>query len=351
VPSKQAWLYVFDRVTGEPIWPIEERPVPKGDVPGEWYAPTQPHPPESLRYARNFLDAPDDLIDFTPELRAEALERLKRYKYEKSVFAPPITGSVDGVIGAIVAGTATNWPGGGYDPELHYAFAPAGNTPSARSIVAPPAEFSDIRYVSGVAGQRFTPVMGPGDCCAADAPQTAARAREAAGAPAAAPSAPAAPAITPASGLQIQGLPIVKPPYGLLAAIDLDQGKVAWQTPHGDTPDNIRNHPALKGRNIPKTGQPNTSGVGLLVTRTLVIMGDPQVTTTSEHPRGAMLRAYDKKTGQQVGAVLMPAPQSGSPMTYTIDNRQYIVVAVSGGNYSGEYMAFALPESGPTQHE
>jgi quinoprotein glucose dehydrogenase len=359
VPSKQSWLYVFDRVTGDPIWPIEERQVPKGDVPGEWYAATQPHPPDALRYARNFLDVPGDLIDFTPELHAEALERLKRYKYDKSVFAPPVAGSVDALLGAIVAGTATNWPGGGYDPELHYAFAPAGNTPSARSIVAPPPEFSDIRYVSGIAGQRFTPVMGPGDCCAADAPQTAARAREAAAPPAAgaapstpsAPSAPAAPVVTAATGLQIQGLPIVKPPYGLLAAIDLDRGMVAWQTPHGDTPDNIRNHPALKGKNIPKTGQANTSGVGLLVTKTLVIMGDPQVTTTSEHPRGAMLRAYDKKTGQQVGAIWMPAPQSGSPMTYIIDNRQYIVVAVSGGNYSGEYLAFALPESGPTQHE
>ena len=163
-----------------------------------------------------------------------------------------------------------------------------------------------------------------------------------------APSRTGCPALTAATGLQIQGLPIVKPPYGLLAAIDLDQGKLAWQTPHGDTPDNIRNHPALKGKDIPKTGQANTSGVGLLVTKTLVIMGDPQVTTTSEHPRGAMLRAYDKKTGQQVGAVWMPAPQSGSPMTYMVENRQYIVVAISGGNYSGEYLAFALPQGGST---
>ncbi len=96
--------------------------------------------------------------------------------------------------------------------------------------------------------------------------------------------------------------------------------------------------------NIGKTGQPGTSGVGLLVTKTLVIMGDPQVTTTATRPRGAMLRAYDKRTGQQVGEIWMPAPQSGSPMTYRVDGKQYIVVAVSGGNYSGEYLAFALPE-------
>src|SRR5213593_3727411 len=179
VPSKQGWLYVFDRVTGEPIWPIVEKPVPQSVVPGEKTSPTQPHPPEKLQYARNYLKVPDDLIDFTPEMRAEALERLKRYKWAPSPFNPAILGNVNGIIGAIVGGTATNWPGGGYDPELHIVFAPAGNTPGSRSIVAPPAGFSDIRYVSGVAGQPFREVLGPGDCCAADAPRTADRAREA----------------------------------------------------------------------------------------------------------------------------------------------------------------------------
>src|SRR5205807_2947304 len=136
-----------------------------------------------------------------------------------------------------------------------------------------------------------------------------------------------------------------KPPYGVLAAINLDRGELMWQAPHGDTPDDVRTHPALRGLNIPKTGQAGTQGVGLLVTKTLVIMGDPQVTTTAEHPRGAMLRAYDKATGKEVGAVWMPAPQSGSPMSYKgPDGRQYIVVAVTGGNYWGEYIGFALPE-------
>jgi quinoprotein glucose dehydrogenase len=138
-------------------------------------------------------------------------------------------------------------------------------------------------------------------------------------------------------------LPISKPPYGMLAAIDLDKGELKWQTPHGDTPDAVRNHPALKGLNIPKTGQAQVSGVGPLVTKTLAVMGDPVATTTPEHPRGAMLRAYDKQTGQQVGAVYMPAVQSGNPMTYAVDGKQYIVVAISGGNYSGEYVAYALP--------
>src|SRR5439155_13261441 len=148
-----------------------------------------------------------------------------------------------------------------------------------------------------------------------------------------------------AAGLNVQGLPIAKPPYGVLAAINLDRGELVWQAPHGDTPDDIRNHPALKGMTIPKTGQAGTQGVGLLVTKTLVIMGDPQVTTTAEHPRGAMLRAYDKATGKEVGAIWMQAPQSGSPMTYMVDGKQYIVVATSGGPYSGEYLAFGLSDT------
>ena len=145
--------------------------------------------------------------------------------------------------------------------------------------------------------------------------------------------------------LNVQGLPLVKPPYGLIAAIDLNRGELLWQTPHGDTPDNVRNHPALKGLTIPKTGQ--NGNVGLLVTKTLVVSGDVQVTTTPEHPRGAMLRAYDKKTGKEVGGVLMPAPQSGSPMTYSVDGKQYIIVAISqivgNAGYSGEYLALTLP--------
>jgi quinoprotein glucose dehydrogenase len=125
--------------------------------------------------------------------------------------------------------------------------------------------------------------------------------------------------------------------------VNLDRGEIVWQVPHGDTPDNIRNHPALRGMTIPKTGQVGTGGVGSAVTKTLVVMGDPQVTTTSEHPRGAMLRGYDKTTGKEVGALWMAAPESGSPMTYLADGKQYIVVAISGGSYSGEYVAFALP--------
>ncbi len=141
----------------------------------------------------------------------------------------------------------------------------------------------------------------------------------------------------------------MKPPYGVISAIDLNNGTLKFQVPHGDTPDAVRNHPLLRGLNIPKTGQGGS--VGVLVTKTLVISGDPQLTAPPGRARGAMLRAYNKQTGEQVGEVLMPAPISGSPMTFSVDNRQYIIVAVSGGNYTGEYIAFALPqgEVRPTQ--
>jgi quinoprotein glucose dehydrogenase len=133
----------------------------------------------------------------------------------------------------------------------------------------------------------------------------------------------------------------VKPPYGQISAIDLKSGEVVWQRPHGETPDNVRNHPALRGMSIPRTGRPGTAGT--LVTKTLVIAGETSFGPTPSGARGAMLRAYDKATGTEVGAVYMPAPQSGSPMSYMHNGEQFVVVAVSGAGYSGELMAFTLP--------
>jgi quinoprotein glucose dehydrogenase len=369
VPSKQAWLYVFDRVTGVPIWPIEEKPVPKGDVPGEWYAPTQPHPPAALMYGRNALNE-EDLIDFTPELRAQAKKNLERYKwYPGVVYNPPIVGNVNELLGAINMGNAnggTNWPGGGYDPDTHTVFAQAAMASiAAESVAPPPAGFSNLEYQAGVMGQPFRIREAAGSGTYADTPQRPAGSGSTAGrGQSATPQGAPAPSATSPSpgtggtgagvgrgagegGLTVQGLSIVKPPYGALAAIDLEKGVVKWRTPHGDTPDNVRTHALLKGVNVPKTGQ--SGSVGLVITKTLVILGDPQFTTTDEHPRGAMLRAYDKVTGKEVGAVFMPAPQSGSPMTYMLNGRQFIVVAVSGGPYSGEYIAFSLPANASTR--
>ena len=204
----------------------------------------------------------------------------------------------------------------------------------------PNRDFSDVDWVQGFADRGVVYVTGPGEDVGADAlPQrTRATTPRPTGAPAAAPTTTTGEA---AQSLNPLGLPLLKPPYGQITAIDMDTGEFLWQTPHGETPDAVRNHPALAGLTIPRTGQ--GAAVGALVTRTVVIAGDPQATVTPQHPRGAMLRAYDKRTGGEVGAVFMAAPQSGTPMTYAVNGRQHIVVAISGGAYSGEYVAFRLP--------
>ena len=198
------------------------------------------------------------------------------------------------------AGRATsNWPGGGFDPESQVVFVHAANAGvSAYSLMHRP-DLGDGQYVSGVAGRQG------------------------------------------GSGLNLQGLPLVKPPYGVLAAIDLKTGDLKWQVAHGETPDNIRNHKLLQGLTIPRTGQSGSQG--LVLTRSLVIIGDRLVTSPPGRERGAMLRAYDKETGQQVGEVLMPAAQTGSPMTYMLDGKQYIVVASSSSIKPGELVAYRLP--------
>ena len=329
-PTKQGFLYVFDRITGKPVWPFEERKVEQGDVPGEWYSPTQPFPTRPGAYSRNGVST-DDLIDFTPAMREQALKIASRY-HLGPVYTPPVVSKIDGPLGTLTLGTAsggTNWPGASYDPETHTVYAYACNAcVFPIGLVPPPSkQFSDMTYVAGTAGQEVRVRTGPGEGVGADSPM---------------------PAKAPPGGvgggfvaLNVDGLPLIKPPYGTISAINLDRGEIVWQIAHGETPDVVRNHPALKGLSIPRTGQTGYN-VGTLITKTLVIAGDGQVTTTTEHPRGAMLRAYDKATGKEVGAVYMPAPETGSPMTYMLNGKQYIVIAVSGGPYSGEYIAFTL---------
>jgi quinoprotein glucose dehydrogenase len=326
-PTKQAYLYVFDRVTGQPIWPMEEKPVEKGDVPGEWYSPTQPFPSKPPAYDRQGVSI-DDLIDFTPELRAEAVKVVARYKMGP-LFTPPVVSKLEGPLATLQlpsAGGATNWPGGSYDPETHILYVFSQSTIGALGLVPPPnASVSNMAYIEGTAarGARLSGGVGSNSAPAAAAPSSSG---EGGGA-----------------SLSVQGLPLVKPPYGRITAIDMNKGEILWQIAHGETPDNIRNHPALKGLDLPRTGRPGL--IGTLVTKTLVVAGEGGFFTTQTGERGAMLRAYDKATGNEVGALFMPAPQSGSPMTYMLNGRQYIVVAISGVNYSGELVAFRLPRS------
>lgn len=330
-PSKQVFLYVFDRETGQPIWPIEERPVPSGDVPGEWYAPTQPIPTRPPAYGRQGVTL-DDLIDFTPELRAEAEERVSYYRLGP-IFTPPSVSRLDGPLGTLMApaqGGGTNWPGGSYDPETQVLYVSSNSSLGSLGLMPPYPGQSDMAYIQGNA------VTGP---------RTSGGAGSSAGGGRTSFSVPPRPRLSAEqrrrAQLTVQGLPLLKPPYGVISAIDMTRGEIAWQIPHGETPDHIRNHRALEGLDIPRTGQPGS--VGTLVTRTLLIAGEPQTHTTPSGDRGAMLRAYDKATGDEVGALWMPAPQSGSPMTYLLDGEQYLVVAISGGGYSGELIAFRAP--------
>lgn len=330
VPSKQGWLYCFDRATGVPIWPIEEKPVPQSTMKYEETSKTQPFPTKPVPYGRTHV-AENDLIDFTPALRAQALANLKFFRWEPTPYVPP-TGPESKLLGSInIANTTgnTNWPGAGFDIETGIFYSHAHN--SAVSVGHyDEEEFSKVSPENK--GNRTPRWEAEPDY----------------GRPRAPGAAPAAPAFGGNEGRRklgegLDGLPIVKPPYGVLSAIDLkNPDKLLFQVPHGETPDNIKNHPLLKGMNIPRTGQPGNAGV--LITKTMVVVGDPQVTTKNGQ-RGASVRAYDKMTGAEIGEVRVPAQVLGMPMTYSVDGRQYIVVGVSGGNYTGEYIAFRLPES------
>ncbi|MGE0463867.1 MAG: PQQ-binding-like beta-propeller repeat protein [Vicinamibacterales bacterium] len=303
--TKQGWVYVFDRVTGQPVWPIEERPVEKGDVPGEWYSPTQPFVTKPPAFERQGV-AIDDLIDFTPELRAEAVKLVQQYKIGP-LFTPPVVSKWEGPRATLMLPNVTggaNWQGGSLDPETNYFYIFSNTNVSALGLAPGDGVKSDMLYVRGFAGD-------PNDKSGRPAfPNT-----------------------------NVQGLPLTKPPYGRITALDLNKGTLAWQIAHGDTPDNVKNHPALKGLDIPRTGRQGR--IGVLTTKTLVIAGEGGMNTTPQG-RGAMLRAYDKATGADAGAVYMPAPQTGSPMTYMLNGQQYITVSVSAPGFPGELIAYRL---------
>jgi quinoprotein glucose dehydrogenase len=330
-PTKQAWVYVFDRVTGKPVWPIEERPVPQSTAPGEKTSATQPFPTKPPAFDRQGTSEAD-LIDFTPEIKAEAMKIAARYKMGP-IFTPAVVSNYEGPLGTLMLPATTggaNWQGGSFDPEtgILYVFS---NTQMAPIGLVPPGNRSDMRWVEGAAR---APVAAPP---AGTSPAVSARPPGGRGGAAGGEGGGG----EGGGGLTVMGLPLVKPPWGRITALDLNKGEIVWQVAHGDTPDNVRNNPALKGLTIPRTGRPGR--IGVLTTKTLVIAGEGGFYTTPTGQRGAMFRAYDKGTGREVGALYMPAPQTGSPMTYMLNGRQYIVVAISGAGYSGELLAFRLP--------
>jgi quinoprotein glucose dehydrogenase len=261
------------------------------------------------------------------------VELVKKYKMGP-MFTPPVVSKPEGPIALLTRALAgTNWKGGSFDPETHVAYVYSTGAIGSMGLVPPPEGFSDMRYISGnvLTGARLTGGSGSAAGGGRSVAGGAATNAEAAGAEGGG-----------GGGLTVRGLPLGKPPYGRITAVDLDKGEIKWQIAHGETPDNVKNNPVLKGVNIPRTGQGGMAAT--LVTKTLVISGEPRAGMTSTGVRGAMLRAYDKSTGAEVGAVYMPAPESGAPMTYMLDGKQYILLAVSGGAYSGELVAFRLPD-------
>jgi quinoprotein glucose dehydrogenase len=330
-PTKQGFVYVLDRTTGKPVWPIPEKKVPKGDVPGEWYSPTQPFPSAPPPFARQGVTEAD-LIDWTPEIKARAREIASHYVLAGLYTPPPLVN--DKIFGALnLPGLqgGINWPGASYDPDTHllYCFAKnqfeitgvvqgadgkvvqRGGPPAAGSADPNGGTFGGVASLKGATGRQ----RGVNDRDGLHDP------------------------IVPGL-ISIEGIPLMKPPYGTITAIDLSKGTQAWQIVHGETPDHIKNHPLLKGVTIPRTGQ---SGIlGTLTTKTLIICGDCGLFTDETGRKGARLRAYDKATGEQKGAVFMDKVQTGATMTYLHNGKQYLVCAV-GGSFGADILAFALP--------
>jgi quinoprotein glucose dehydrogenase len=335
-PTKQSFLFVLNRETGEPIWPIEERPVPQSSVPKEKTSPTQPFPTRPLPFDRQGIGV-DDLIDFTPALRAEALEVIKRFQIGP-MYTPPVLSDAGGPLATLQVPSdhgGANWPGGALDPETNRLYIHSHTAVFAVGIVPADPEVSDMGYVSGIARAGGPPAAPAGEGAGVADPGRSGRGR---GAGAGGAGGGRGRAVT-----TVQGLPLIKPPYDRITAYDMNSGDLLWQKTHGATADEIRNHPALKGLDVARLGHYGRIFIGVLATKSLVIAGEGGVHTNEAGQRVALLRAYDKATGADVGAVPMPEKQTGSPMTYTVNGLQFLVVAVSGAS-GAELIAYALPQ-------
>ena len=286
--TKQAFVYTFDRTNGKPVWPIEERPVGKTDVPGEVTSPTQPFPTKPPAFDRQgFTDA--DLIDFTPALHAEAVEGTKVFR-KGPIFTPgSLADAADGTSGTLVLPSFTggaNWEGGSFDPDTSTLYVGSYTQPSVAAL-RPEPDFSNMPYIAG--GGAALPLLN--------------------------------------------GLPVVKPPYGRITAIDMSMGDFRWQIANGPTPKDIAENPALKGVTIAATGRATRAVV--LATKTLLF--------AAEGWGGApLLRAHDKATGEVLAEIKLPGAVGDVPMSYAIAGKQYIALSVAGER-GAEIVALSLP--------
>ncbi|GAB5498331.1 MAG: membrane-bound PQQ-dependent dehydrogenase, glucose/quinate/shikimate family [Pseudohongiellaceae bacterium] len=291
--TKQAWVYAFDRNTGEPIWPIVERPVPQGDVPSEWYSPTQPFPTRPAAFDRQGFTE-DDLIDFTPEIRQLALEAIEGYRLSESLFEPPsLADSPDGTIGRLGLPSSTggaNWEGSAIDPETGILYVPSRTQLQVLSLAKNPESDIDLSQAFGVRIPR------------------------------------------------VQGLEVVKPPYGRITAIDMNSGDHLWWVANADTPERIAEHELLQGVDLPDTGVPTRAGI--LLTKSLLFVAEGNGNqNASPH-----IRAFNKETGELIHRWELPDLQTGLPLSYEHDGVQYLALFVGGTTSPAELVVYALPD-------
>ena len=289
--TKQGWAYVFDRATGVPVWPIPELPVPEGMIPGERTSPTQPFPTKPPAFALQGL-MEDDLIDFTPELRAEALDIIDNYVYGPIFTPASLPDQSTGKRGTIFvpsAGGGANWPGAGFDPESNVLFVPASNGAFTPYMGTLPADESNFRYYR----LQNRGVVGP------------------------------------------RGLPLLKPPYSTITAFDMNRGEILWQVPNGDKMARVDAHPALDGLDLPPLGGGGRHPV--LVTSTLLIHGQ-------DMGYGPNLIARDKATGEELARIELSGTPQSAPMSYAVDNKQYIALGINDAP-TPKLVVFALPTS------
>jgi quinoprotein glucose dehydrogenase len=305
--NKTGFLYVFDRVTGKPVWPIEERPVPKSTVPGEEAYPTQPFPTKPPPFDRQgFSEA--DLIDYTPELHKKAVEIASHYEMGP-LFTPPSVRSTEpgGKLGTLVlpgGWGSGNWNTGAFDPETGMYYAISMTQGGSYGMTRNPDPKNPLLY--GTGPLPGTPRQQQGQ---------------------------------PGGALSIDGLPIYKGPYGRITAYDMNQGTIAWMAPNGDGP---RDHPLIKDLHLPPLGTPGRPAP--LLTKTMLFLGEASdaVMGRAGIAGAAKFRAYDKATGKVIWEMELPVGTTGGPMTYMADGKQFIVVPVGGKGYGAGWIALGL---------